>query len=87
MFVAVYHTENQTNLYISEEQGVEYTLSLDYIVSPPIDDWDDRSPDFGIHVVSVFSVQRVTIAQRQYAATFLGLNINEKRMHISGDEN
>lgn len=55
VFAAVYHSEDETNLYISEAQGVDYTLSLDYIVSPPIEDWRDGTPDFGIHVVNVFT--------------------------------
>ena len=32
MFVAVYHRLNLSNLYISEEEGISYSLSLDNVL-------------------------------------------------------
>ena len=53
VFIAVYHTFNNTNLYLSEEQGLNYSLSLEYIISPPESDWINGYPAFDVHVVSV----------------------------------
>ena len=50
VFIAVYHSFNNTNLYLSEEQGLNYSLSLEYIISPPESSWDN--PTFDVHVVS-----------------------------------
>ena len=32
VFVAVYHQKNLSNLYISEEEGISYSLSLDNVL-------------------------------------------------------
>ena len=32
VFVAVYHRKNLSNLYISEEEGISYSLSLDNVL-------------------------------------------------------
>ena len=53
VFIAVYHSFNNTNLYLSEEQGLNYSLSLEYIISPPESDWINGYPAFDVHVVSV----------------------------------
>ena len=50
VFIAVYHSFNNTNLYLSEEQGLNYSLSLEYIISPPESSWDN--PTFDVNVVS-----------------------------------
>ena len=52
IFIAVYHTFNNTNLYLSEEAGLSYALSLEFIVSPPESDWEGGYPTFDVHVVS-----------------------------------
>ena len=52
VFIAVYHDINNTNLYLSEEEGLDYSLSLQYIISPPESDWLNRYPRFDVHVVS-----------------------------------
>ena len=57
VFIAVYHDINTTNLYISEEMGVMYTLSLEYILSPPVSEWIDGNPTFDVHVVRTRMVQ------------------------------
>ena len=51
VFIAVYHSFNNTNLYLSEEQGLNYSLSLEYIISPPESSW--YNPTFDVHVVSI----------------------------------
>ena len=51
VFIAVYHSFNNTNLYLSEEQGLNYSLSLEYIISPPESSWNN--PTFDVHVVSI----------------------------------
>lgn len=51
VFIAVYHDFNNTNLYLSEEEGLNYSLSLEYIISPPESDWVDGNPTFDVHVV------------------------------------
>ena len=52
VFIAVYHSINSTNLYLSEEAGLKYSLSLEYIISPPESAWQARYPTFDVHVVS-----------------------------------
>ncbi len=39
--MAVYHDPNNTHVYISEEAGMNYTLSLSNIISPPESEWID----------------------------------------------
>ena len=51
MFIAVYHIGNTSNLYISEEKGVNYSLTLQDIVSPPEEDWVNGNPTIDVHVV------------------------------------
>ena len=41
VLMAVYHDPNNTNLYLSEEAGLNYSLSLQHIISPPEYDWID----------------------------------------------
>ena len=53
MFIAVYHIGNTSNLYISEEKGVIYSLTLQDIVSPPVQDWVNGNPSIDVHVVCV----------------------------------
>ena len=52
VFLAVEHS-NTTNvhLYISDVDGVNYTLSLDDVVAT--EDWGNDNPSFDIHVVSL----------------------------------
>lgn len=47
----MYHIGNTSNLYISEELGVSYSLTLQDIVSPPEKDWVDGNPTIDVHVV------------------------------------
>lgn len=56
VFIAVYHDINSTHLYLSEVAGLNYTLSLNYIISPPEDEWQRGYPSFDMHVVSVKGV-------------------------------
>ena len=53
MFIAVYHIGNTSNLYISEEKGVNYSLTLEDIISPPDEDWVTGNPTIDVHVVCV----------------------------------
>ena len=41
VLMGVYHDPNNTNLYISEEAGLNYSLSLEHLISPPESDWID----------------------------------------------
>ena len=41
VLMAVYHDPNNTHVYISEEAGMNYTLSLSNIISPPESEWID----------------------------------------------
>ena len=52
VFIGVYHDINNTNLYLSEVAGVDYSLSLTSVVSPPESDWIQGVPEFDLHVVS-----------------------------------
>ena len=51
VFIAVFHDLNSTHLYLSEQEGLNYTLSLNYIISPPEEDWINSYPQFDVHVV------------------------------------
>lgn len=52
IFLAVQHAENETvNLYISDREGVDYSLSLNDVST--VDDWTVQRPNFDIHVVSI----------------------------------
>ena len=53
VFIAVYHIGNTSNLYISEEKGVNYSLTLQDIVSPPEQNWVNGNPTIDVHVVCV----------------------------------
>lgn len=56
VFIAVYHDINSTHLYLSEVEGLNYTLSLNYIISPPENEWQNGYPSFDMHVVSMEGV-------------------------------
>lgn len=62
MFIAVYHDINNTNLYLSEVEGLNYSLSLQYIISPPESDWTSGYPRFDVHVVRLFSASLVSLS-------------------------
>lgn len=50
VFLAVQHAENETvNLYISDREGIDYSLSLNDVVAAA--DWTVTNPRFDIHVV------------------------------------
>lgn len=50
IFLAVQHAENETvNLYISDREGLDYSLSLKDVSA--VDDWTVQRPNFDIHVV------------------------------------
>lgn len=51
VFIAVYHNENFTNLYISEERGVYYSLTLEDVVSNGEVAWSTGNEAFDVHVV------------------------------------
>ena len=53
VFIAVYNKLNTSNLYISEEKGVNYSLTLEDIISPPDEDWVTGNPTIDVHVVCV----------------------------------
>ena len=52
VFMAVYHSKEEINLYTSDQSGLNYSLSLDHIVGPSAKDWVKPRPKFGVHVVS-----------------------------------
>ena len=39
VLMGVFHDPNNTNLYISEEAGMNYSLSLEHLISPPEAYW------------------------------------------------
>lgn len=53
VFLAVEHANTtDVHLYVSDVDGVSYTLSLDHVVAT--EDWgSDNDPSFDIHVVSI----------------------------------
>ena len=51
--MAVYHDVNNTAIYISEENGQVYTLSLSHLISSEAADWESGDPTFDLHLVSV----------------------------------
>ena len=52
VFMAVYHSKEEINLYTSDQSGLNYSLSLDHIVGPSAENWVKPRPKFGVHVVS-----------------------------------
>ena len=51
VFLAVEHgNSSDVHLYISDEGGVDYSLSIDHVVAT--EDWGESKPSFDIHVVS-----------------------------------
>ena len=52
VFIGVFHSINSTNLYLSEVEGLNYSLSLMNLVSPPENEWNRGYPKFDVHVVS-----------------------------------
>ena len=51
VFIAVYHNENFTNLYISDELGISYSLTLEDVISNGEDAWNTGNAVFDLHVV------------------------------------
>ena len=51
--MAVYHSINNTAIYISEEKGQVYTLSLSHLISSEATDWETGDPTFDLHLVGV----------------------------------
>ena len=58
VFIAVYHSSNSTNLYVSNAEGLNYSFSLDDVVSPADESsWvGGSSPDIEVHVVRCLCV-------------------------------
>ena len=53
VFIAVYHNENFTNLYISDETGIYYSLTLEDVISNSEVDWNTGNEVFDVHVVRI----------------------------------
>jgi len=53
VFIAVYHNENFTNLYISDETGIYYSLTLEDVITNNEVDWESGNGVFDVHVVSL----------------------------------
>jgi hypothetical protein len=51
VFIAVYHDVNNTALYISEEKGQVYSLSLEHLISSSEASWENGNPIFDLHLV------------------------------------
>ena len=66
VFIAVYNILNTSNLYISEEKGVNYSLTLEDIVSPPDEDWVTGNPTIDVHVVCVCVCEHVFLRACAY---------------------
>ena len=71
VFLAVQHLENETvHLYISDREGLDYSLSLDDIVAT--EDWKDESPSFDIHVVRRLQLWMRLSWPKDYHSTLSG---------------
>ena len=69
--IAVYHDPNNTNLYLSEAAGLNYSLSLQQVISPPENEWIDGYPTFDVYVVEGITAtylanKRVTYSNNGY---------------------
>ena len=51
VFLAVYHNENFTNLYISDEAGIYYSLTLEDVITNGELYWNSGDEKFDVHVV------------------------------------
>ena len=51
VFIAVYHNKNFTNLYISDETGIYYSLTLEDVIANDEVNWDAGNGVFDVHVV------------------------------------
>ena len=51
VFIAVYHNEDFTNLYISDETGIYYSLTLEDVIANDEVNWDTGNGVFDVHVV------------------------------------
>ena len=51
VFIAVYHNENFTNLYISDETGLYYSLTLEDVITNGEVYWNASNAVFDVHVV------------------------------------
>lgn len=68
VFIAVYHSSNSTNLYVSDAEGLNYSFSLDDVVSPADESsWvgGSRPPDIEVHVVRCLCVCLFVILSRE----------------------
>ena len=69
--IAVYHDPNNTNLYLSEAAGLNYSLSLQQVISPPENEWIGGYPTFDVYVVEGITAtylanKRVTYSNNGY---------------------
>ena len=66
VFIAVYHSINTTNLYVSDAEGLNYSFSLDNVVSPADESsWVGGSPpNIEVHVVRCFCVSVCDLIKR-----------------------
>ena len=55
VFMAVYHNTNTSSLYISDQTGRTYSLSLEGVVSSPASMWMTGNPKVDIHPVSSYN--------------------------------
>ena len=58
VLIAVYHNENSLNLYISDETGLFYSLTLEGVIANDGVKWDAGNGVFDVHVVWVDTVQQ-----------------------------
>ena len=52
VFMVVYHNANTSSLYVSDETGRIYSLSLEHVVSSDISTWMAGDPKVDVHPVS-----------------------------------
>ena len=70
VFIAVYHNENLTNLYISDETGIYYSLTLEDVISNSEVDWNTGNEVFDVHVVRL---SKYYILKYTYVTTYICL--------------
>ena len=70
VFIAVYHNENHTNLYLSDEEGVYYSLTLEDVVTNEEDDWISGNAVVDVHVVCIYTSDRLVCSNCVFLRLF-----------------
>ena len=66
VFIAVYHNENFFNLYISDETGLYYSLTLENVIANDEVNWNAGNGVFDVHVVRIDSYRAAKLKACTY---------------------